>query len=245
MLLRCPNRTQCPEKIPWSEVVCPGCGAAAGFGARVKAFFSRLTLIACPSCRRDVPWSKKSCPGCGEAMTVEAMFRSGDFLGGERLRRLARTTDAATRKKLQRWFFAASILLLLALNAVDSAVERSDSHYVLLATFLPLIFLFAIVFTPYRMRMALAHRTSGLFKCAVLLNVVNFAVALKLLIGAFEDRAEALALIIGVMVVSLVLLKLFVVHLWLWLVWLFYFQGFGPSHDPQDEQGHKVKVDLG
>jgi hypothetical protein len=243
--LRCPNRTKCSENVPWSEVVCPGCGAATGFGARVKGFFSRLTRITCPACHKDVPWSEKSCPQCGQAMTMEALFRHGGFFGAERFRRIVNTTDDATRKRVQRWFLVVSALLCIGLNTLDTASKRADSHYVLLGVFLPILFLFAFTFTPYRLRMTLAYGTSGLFKLAVAVNVLNVVVALKLLIGTFEDRAEALALCVGVMVVSLTLLKIFVVPLWFYLVWLFHYPGFSQTHGPQDEQGHNVKVDHG
>ena len=67
---------------------------------------------------------------------------------------------------------------------------------------------------------------------------------LTLFIGRFEDQAKVVATLLGVMFVSFILLRLFVVPMWFYLVWLFCFQGFGATHDPQADQGHKVREDY-
>ena len=74
-------------------------------------------------------------------------------------------------------------------------------------------------------------------------NVFSFVLGLKLLIGFFEDRAQVIAVLIGVMAVSAFVLIHMLSHLWFGLAWLVHHPGFTPMHDPQADQGHKVKLD--
>lgn len=176
-------------------------------------------------------------------MTIDAAFKRGD--GAGRLRTTVAGADDQARKKFQLSFVVLSALLFCVLMAVNLAVKVSYKHYFLLLTFLPLIALLAITITPYPMRMALLHRTAWLFRIGIVINVFSFVLGLKLLIGFFEDRAQVIAVLIGVMFVSAYLLIHMLAPVWFWLEWFVHRPGFVPQHDPQADQGHKVKVDHG
>ena len=238
MQLKCPN---CKKPVSWSEAECRNCGASVTFGAHVRAFLGKFTLIVCPKCGKDVSWRSRSCPACGQAMTIDAAFKRDG--SGARLRAMLAGAGDEERKKFQRWFFLVSALLLWILVGVDLSVQHSFKHYILLLTFLPLIGLLLITITPYDMRMALIRRTTPLFKVGFVFNVFSFVLTLKLLIGVFEDRAQVIAVLIGVMVVSAYVLIHMLANLWFALAWLVHHPGFTPMHDPQADQGHKVKMD--
>ena len=174
-------------------------------------------------------------------MTIDAAFKRDG--GGQRLRAMLAGAGDEARKKFQRWSLLVSGLLLWILVSVDLSVQHSYKHYVLLLTFLPLIGLLAITITPYPMRMVLIRRTSALFKVGIVINVFSFVVGLKLLIGFFEDRAQVIAVLIGVMLVSAYLLIHMLAPVWFWLAWFVHHPGFTPMHDPQADQGHKMKMD--
>ena len=239
MQLKCP---QCAKPVSWSEAECPRCRAAVTFGAHVRSFFGKFTLIVCPSCGRDVSWRSRSC-ACGQAMTIDAAFKRDG--GGARLRAMLAGAGDEARKKFQLWFLVLSALLFWILLGVDLAVQHSYKHYFLLLTFLPLIALLAITITPYPMRMALIHRTAWLFRIGIVINVFSFVLGLKLLIGFFENPATVIAVLIGVMLLSGYLLIHLLAPVWFWLEWFVHRPGFVPQHDPQADQGHKVKVDHG
>ena len=238
MPLKCPK---CAKPVSWSEAECPRCHASVTFWAHVRAFFGKFTLIVCPKCGKDVSWRSRSCPACGQAMTIDAAFKRDG--GGQRLRAMLAGAGDEARKKFQRWSLLVSGLLLWILVSVDLSVQHSYKHYVLLLTFLPLIGLLAITITPYPMRMVLIRRTSALFKVGIVINVFSFVVGLKLLIGFFEDRAQVIAVLIGVMLVSAYLLIHMLAPVWFWLAWFVHHPGFTPMHDPQADQGHKMKMD--
>lgn len=160
------------------------------------------------------------------------------------MRAYMENANDADRKKFQRWFLFLSGLLFWCLMGATLATREAHRHYALLGVFLPFIFLMVIAMTPLRVRLYLVFGTSALLKFAVAINAFNFALGLKLLIGRFEHQAEVIAILLGVMIGSTILLRIFVVPLWFYLVWLFCFPGFGSYHDPQADQGHKVREDY-
>jgi hypothetical protein len=156
---------------------------------------------------------------------------------------LENVTDIS-RKRFQRWFLFLSGVLFWWLMRATVATREDHRHYAILGLFLPFIFLMVIHMTPWKVRMYLVFGTSALFKLAIAINVFNVCFGLRLWIVRFEDQAKVIATLLGVMMASTLLLKVLLVPLWYFLVWLFCFQGLGSTHDPQGGQGHRVREDY-
>jgi hypothetical protein len=239
--LNCPN---CCKPVSWSEVRCPNCDAVVTFAARLRRRFRSLTLMACPHCQADVSWEQTSCPKCGKATSVDALFGHTRMVGSRLLLALDARIDDRMRRRLQWLFLLASFLGCGWLLDLASASKTSVALYGLLLVFMTVILLFMAVLIPYRLRWALRERTSPLFKLALVPNFLSGMVLLKFLIARFEDQAMVAAAMIGVFFGAILLLRNFVVMLWVYLFWLFYLAGLGPDHDPQGRQGHNVRNDY-
>lgn len=161
------------------------------------------------------------------------------------MRRYLENAGDSTRRRFQRLFLIGSGLIFWWLMRTNLAVREVHQHYQLLGLFLPFIFLLTIGLTPRKARLFLVFGTSGLFKFAVAINIFNVCLAVKLLIGRFESEAHVMAILLGTLFAATILLKLFVRPAWYYLVCLFCFDGVeGGTHNPQSDQGHRVREDF-
>ena len=233
--------------VSWSAVRCPHCRESVGFWARLTRPFkqvTRITRLRCHHCRQDVPWDSTTCRNCQRDLSIDGLFEATGFSVGKRMRAYLENVTDISRKRFQRWFLFISGILFWWLMRATVASREDHRHYAILGLFLPFVLLTVIHLTPWKVRMYLVFGTSALFKLAIAINVFNVCMGLRLWIVRFEDQAQVIATLLGVMMASTLLLKVFIVPLWYYLVWLFCFQGFGSTHDPQGGQGHRVREDF-
>ena len=201
-----------------TQAACP-CGFPLTLWSIIKYYWDRLRVrvqrmlvIECPGCKQAIPVNAKTCPHpqCGISITVDATIDEsfGPLKSG--WSEFLKNVTPKTVRFIQ-WLY-----LMLSLALLWGLLDYTEKHHAdnwaelagLSVVYLAVLSFLALMILPGRLFHAFSHGASWRIKLALVGNYFTLLLLLQIAIVAWWARALTLAMLFGVTLVGIWVLRL-------------------------------------